>query len=197
MSRSHHPRRVAIASVAAAGLLALGATSASAHVTVDASDTSAGAYTLLTFSVPHGCEESPTSEVAIQIPEPINRVTPTVNPGWDVEMVTEELSEPVTDSHGNELTERVSQVVYTTDEPLPADLRDAFELSLQLPESTAGEDLYFPVVQTCPDGEAAWVQLPEDGVDADSLDSPAPVVSVTAPAQDAADVDQTGGTAAR
>lgn len=171
--------RASIASLAAAGLLVAGATTASAHVTVSATETAAGAYTVLTFSVPHGCEDSPTGEVAIQIPEPINRVTPTVNPGWEVEMVNEELAEPVDDGHGGELTERVDQVVYTTDDPLPSNLRDTFELSLQLPESTAGQDLVFPTVQTCPDGEAAWVQVAEEGSDGEELDMPAPVLSVT------------------
>jgi uncharacterized protein YcnI len=70
----------------AAGLLtlALGAP-ASAHITVTPSDTAAGAYTILTFSVPHGCEGSPTTGITIQIPEEILSVTPTRNALYEVE----------------------------------------------------------------------------------------------------------------
>ena len=54
---------------------------ASAHVTITPSDTAAGAYTVLTVSVGHGCEGSPTTALDIQIPEQILSVTPTLLPG--------------------------------------------------------------------------------------------------------------------
>ena len=57
------------ATAGAAGLLTLGlAAPASAHVTVTPSDTAAGAYVVLTFSVPHGCDGSPTTGITIQMP---------------------------------------------------------------------------------------------------------------------------------
>lgn len=166
----------AVATVATLGLAA----PASAHVTVATANTVAGSYTVLTFSVPHGCEGQPTTEVAIQIPEPILAVTPTVNPNWEVEKVMTDLAEPVADAHGNEVTERVSEVVYTATTPLPEGYRDAFELSLRLPEETAGQTLYFPVVQTCTEGEHPWIQIAEEGQDPDELDEPAPFIEVTA-----------------
>lgn len=172
-----------------AGLVVAGATTASAHVTVTPSTTAAGAYTLLTMSVPHGCEGSATTRVSIQMPEQIISVTPTVNPGWDVENVMEDLAEPVADGHGGEYTERVAEVVYTAEEPLPDGLRDAFELSLKLPEAE-GETLAFPAVQECEEGETAWVQLPEEGQSADELEHPAPAIVLTAaesPEDEAAD----------
>lgn len=72
--------------------------------------------------------------------------------------------------------------------PLPDDLRDAFELSVRLPE-TPGETLAFPSVQTCEQGEAAWVQLAADGQDPDELDMPAPLFTVTDPVEDEATAD--------
>lgn len=162
-----------------AGLLVAGTLTASAHVTVTPSTTAAGAYALLTMSVPHGCEGAATTKVSIQMPEQIVAVTPSVNPGWDVENVMEDLAEPVDDGHGGEYTERVAEVVYTAKEPLPDGLRDAFELSLKLPEAE-GETLVFPAVQECEKGETAWVQLPEEGQSADELDYPAPAVVLTA-----------------
>lgn len=179
--------------VAGAAVIGLSAPAA-AHVTVSAAGTTAGSYTLLTFSVPHGCEGEATTAVAIQIPEPLYSVTPTVNPNWDVELVPVELDEPITDSHGNEVTERVDEVVYTAHTPLPDGHRDAFELSLRLPEETAGQTLAFPVIQTCGDTEHPWIQVAEEGQDPDALDSPAPLIEVTA-AEEAAATD-TGETPA-
>ena len=145
---------------AAAGLITLGlAGPASAHVTVTPENTAAGSFTVVTMSVPHGCDGSPTTKVAIQIPEDILAVTPTRNPYYDVAKKIEKLPEPVTDAHGNEVTERVASVEYTAKTPLPDGERDAFELSLQLPEK-AGETLAFPAVQTCEKGETAWTEVP-------------------------------------
>ncbi len=174
-------RSAAATTVAAAALVLLGATGASAHVTVTPDTTEAGSYAVLTVSVPHGCGDSATTAIAIEIPESIPAVTPTVNAGWEIEKVMETLDPPVDDGHGGQLTERVAQVVYTTDSPLPADHRDAMELSVRLPD-TPGETLAFPVVQTCEEGEAPWVQLAADGQDPDELEYPASVVTLTAAA---------------
>ena len=185
----HHRRtgtRPARLAAAAAGTtllalgLALGPTGpASAHVTVTPSDTAAGAFTVLTFSNGHGCEGSPTTGIRIQIPEGINAVTPTRNDFYDVTKQAEKLDPPVTDAHGNELTERVATVTYTARTPLPDGFRDAFELSLQLPEDAAGQTLAFPVIQTCEQGETGWTEIPAEGQDAEELENPAPSFEVT------------------
>ena len=164
----------------ALGAVVLGvAAPASAHVTITASTTAAGAFTVLTVSVPHGCEGSATTEVTIQIPEEINAVTPTRNALWEVEKEVEQLDPPVTDAHGNEITERVATVTYTADTPLPDGYRDAFELSLQLPDDE-GTTLVFPTIQTCEEGESAWIEVPADGQSEDDLELPAPSVTITA-----------------
>lgn len=171
------------------GLVVAGATVASAHVTVSPSTSAAGSYTVLTFAFGHGCGESATTQVAIQMPEQILAVSPTVHPGWDVEKVMEGLETPVDDGHGGEYTERVAEVVYTAETPVPDGYRDAFELSLKLPDA-AGETLDFPTVQTCEEGETAWVELPADGQSSDDLESPAPSFEVTsAGATEAADAE--------
>ena len=184
MRKNHdlNKRPLLVAGAAALGALALtlgGAAAAQAHVTVNADTAEAGAYSVLTVSVPHGCDGSATTKVAIQIPDGINAVTPTRNSFYTVEKTMEQLDEPITDSHGNEVTERVAEVVYTASTPLPADQRDVFELSLQLPEVAAGETLYFPTVQSCEEGESAWVQIPADGQDPHELELPSPAVEVT------------------
>ncbi len=176
---------------AAISLTVLGvAAPASAHVTITPSTTAAGAFAVLTVSVPHGCEGSPTTRVTISMPDEINAVTPTRNALWEVEKEMVELDPPVTDSHGNEITERVATVTYTTDNPLPDGYRDAFELSLQLPESE-GTTLVFPTVQTCEEGESAWIEVPAAGQSEDDLELPAPAVTITAAEGDGHDEDST------
>ncbi|WP_162453341.1 YcnI family protein [Phytoactinopolyspora mesophila] len=142
---------------------------ATAHVTISPDTAEAGSYAVLTASVPHGCSGSGTTEVAIEIPEQIMAVTPTVNPNWEVEQLAADGSpadgEPVT------------HVVYTAHEPLPNDLRDTFELSVRMPDES-GEVLAFPVVQTCEEGESAWVETADEGQDPHELEYPAPLVEV-------------------
>ena len=175
------PALIGGAALAGAAALVLGgAVAASAHVSIAEGPVEAGSYSVLTFGVPHGCDGSATTEVAIQIPEGINTVTPTRNSLYTVEKVMEDLDTPITDSHGNEVTERVAEVVYTATTPLPDGQRDAFELSLKIPEDAADTTLYFPTVQTCEQGETAWVQIPEEGQDGHDLDAPAPSVDVVA-----------------
>jgi uncharacterized protein YcnI len=146
---------------------------ASAHVSATVSDASAGAFTVATFSVPHGCEESPTTKIEIQVPESVLSVTPTRNPFYDVEARIEQLDEPQTDAHGNEVTERTASIVYTAITPLPDGQRDTFELSFQVPD-TEGEVLAFPTIQTCEKGSTDWTEVPAEGQDEEELEHPAP-----------------------
>lgn len=178
MSSPSPTRMLAAAGVAAVGSLAL-AGPASAHVTITPDTTAAGAYALLTVSVPHGCEGSATTKVAIKMPEEITSVTPTRNPFYTVTKKMQKLATPIKDAHGNEVTERVDQVVYTARTPLPDGQRDAFELSLQLPDKS-GETLAFPTIQTCQKGSTPWTEVATSGQDPESLEHPAPSVTVTA-----------------
>lgn len=172
-------RRGAAAFGLTLALVVLAATAASAHVTVSPTEAPAGGYSVLTFAVPHGCDDAPTTQVKIQMPELIPQVTPTVNPNWEVEKVMETLDEPIEGGHGEQITERVAQVVYTAKTPLPDGLRDTFELSLQLPD-TPGERVAFPVVQVCEGGaETAWIEIPDPDA-SEEPEHPAPVVEVTA-----------------
>ncbi|WP_129660447.1 YcnI family copper-binding membrane protein [Rothia uropygialis] len=187
LMRSRGKRPLVMMSAAATGALALtfgGASAANAHVTVTPDTTEAGAYSVLTFSVPHGCDGAATNKVAIQMPQGIDAVTPTRNPFYSVEVKNEKLDTPINDSDGNEVTERASEVVYKANTPLPDGQRDTFELSAKLPDNAAGKTLNFPTVQTCENGESAWVQIPAKGQDADELELPSPQIKVTATGAD-------------
>lgn len=176
--------RLGAATTAAAVVALAIAAPASAHVTVTPSETAAGAYTILTVSVPHGCDGSPTTKIAIKVPDDVIEVTPTRNPFYDVEKVTEKLDQPLTAEDGDAITEKVSQVVYTAKTPLPDGERDSFELSLQIPEDDAGKSLVFPAIQTCEQGQTAWTEVPAAGQSEDDLEHPAPAFEVTAAGDD-------------
>ncbi len=161
--RSGRTPALASAGLLGGALLAFGAPlAASAHVTVDPSDTAAGGYTVLTFAFAHGCEGSPTTALTFDIPDSIQSVSPTLNPNWTIEEIAD--------------GDRTAQIVYTAVTPIADGYRDTVELSLQLPEDAAGQTLAFPVLQRCVEGETNWNELAEDGAEPES---PAPTVIVT------------------
>jgi uncharacterized protein YcnI len=181
--------------VAGAGLVVLGlAGSASAHVTVTPSTTAAGGYTLLTFSVPHGCDGSPTTKVVISMPKDVIEATPTRNSFYDVSKNNAKLATPIKAEDGDEITEKVDTVTYTATTPLPDGYRDAFEIQIQVPDR-AGQRLSFPTIQQCETGQTAWTEIPADGQDPDSLEHPAPGFDITA-AESTDETSQTTGSAA-
>lgn len=174
-------RRTLTIAGATAALLLTAAGGASAHVGVTPDKTAANSYALLTFGIPHGCEESGTTKVAITLPAELNDAQPTVNPNWTVEKVTEQLAEPKKLADGTSITKRTSQIVYTAKAPLAHDLRDALVLSMKLPDA-AGTTLYFPTLQTCETGQTDWSEIAKDGQDPHSLKAPAPSITITAAA---------------
>lgn len=180
-TRTTRTTRTTLAAAAALGggaLLALAAPlAAQAHVDVTPSSAAAGAYAVLTFSSAHGCDGSPTTAFTVDIPEGVESVAPTLKEGWTVEKVMVDLDEPVDDGHGNTITERVGQVVYTAGTPVPDGFRDTLEIQLQLPEDAAGERLEFPVLQECEVGETAWNGSP--AADGTEPEHPAPAIEVT------------------
>src|SRR5690554_7832415 len=101
--------KVATAFGAAAVFAVTAPMAASAHVTVSPSNTAASSYSVLTFSVGHGCEGSPTTALTFTVPDAVESITPTVNPGWSIAKTD-------------------NTVVYTAAEPLEDGLRTTFAL---------------------------------------------------------------------
>lgn len=175
--------RAGAVTVAAGLVVASAAAPASAHVSVSPTTTEAGAYAVLDFGIGHGCEGSATTKLEISLPAEIPQADLVRHPLWTGELVTEELDEPTSDAHGNEITERVTRVVYTSTESLPDGVRDSVALSVQLPDA-AGETLAFPVVQTCEQGSNPWTEVAAEGQDPHALDLPAPTLTITEAAGD-------------
>jgi uncharacterized protein YcnI len=169
--------RIAAAGATAAIAIGLSAGAAAAHVGADKSEVPAGGFTSLTFTVPHGCEGSPTTALAFQIPEGILNASPQVHPGWDIGVEMEQLAEPVESSHGEQVTERPGVITFTAQpgNALPDGFRDTFTIGFQAPD-TPGETMLWPIVQTCEVGETAWIEEP--AADGSEPEHPAPVVEI-------------------
>lgn len=172
--------------------LLLTATPAMAHVTVSPGQATAGEHANIDVRVGHGCDGSFTTEISVQIPDTVASVTPEFLPGWSVDTTMGPLAEPV-ERHGETVGEGIREVTWSGGPAIPDHLFFDFGLSVQMPD-TPGETLYFPVVQTCEDGETRWIEIPAEGGDGHDLEFPAPAVELVA-ANAAPDSDDHGNAA--
>ena len=146
------------ATAGAAGLLTLGlAAPASAHVTVTPSDTAAGAFVVLTFSVPHGCEGSPTTGITIQVPEEILSVTADPQPavrGGEVRGPARRAGRGRPRQQHHRAGRRGDLHRLGPRCPTASATRSSSPCSCPTPRARR---CAFPVIQTCEKGETAWV----------------------------------------
>lgn len=160
---------------------------ASAHVTVSPTDAPAEGYAMLEFVVPHGCEEAPTTSIAVKMPPQVISATPGVVPGWEIKAKEGKLPKPA-EQHGETITEGVREVTWTGG-PLAPDQLQQFPLSVAF-SGAEGDVAEFKVIQSCAGGaETAWIQsTPEGG---EEPEHPAPAVTLTAAVDEhaAAEVD--------
>jgi len=162
---------------APAAMLAGLAIPASAHVKAHPDSATAGSYFETAFTVPHGCDGSPTIALRIKIPDEIISVKPQMKPGWTVSIKMRKLHPPRKTEHGRTITESVDEVEWRGG-PLPDNLYDSFGLMMKLPD-TAGKRVYFPTVQECQQGIHRWVEIPAaDGQGWTDLREPVPFVTL-------------------
>jgi uncharacterized protein YcnI len=165
-----------------AGLVAFALVApAAAHITTNPSEAPSDGYATVSFQVPHGCEESPTTQFRIKIPPSVASATPAVSPNWTIK--TKEGRKDPVELHGEKITSGVREVTYTAKTPLPADRLDFVYMSLRMPAGKPGESIYFPTVQKCEQGEMRWIQTPAEGESVDDLEEPAPSITLTATEQ--------------
>ncbi len=151
---------------ASAGMIALGATAASAHVTVNPDDTGANGYTHLTFNVPNESPTAKTSKLEVKLPTDTPFTSVSVKPveGWNAQVITSELPKPVTVS-GTTVTKAPSSVVWTADatHQLGQNQYQAFSLSVgKLP--AAGTTVTLKAAQTYTDGTVVnWDEASAEG----------------------------------
>jgi uncharacterized protein YcnI len=148
-----------------AAALALCATPAAAHVVLANPVSTPGAYYVAAFRVGHSCGVGQTTTaLTIQLPPGVTSAKAQPKAGWAFEQAEGQVT----------WKGRLLESEF-----------DEFAILVRLPTDAAGP-IYFPAVQTCDGGERRWVEIPDPGQPWTSKPSPAPVVTVDAPAQPAA-----------
>ncbi len=151
------------------------ASPASAHIVFAQPEAAAGSYYAGFLRVGHGCGDSATTAIRVEMPEALPSVRPQPKPGWTLEIERKRLDTPVAAEGGGTITERVSAVVWKG--RLPADQFDQFGLLMKLP--AAAGPLYFPTTQSCETGSNGWTAIPPSPDLWHSLPRPAPMLNVT------------------
>lgn len=172
--------RLAVGVTAGAALALALPLAASAHVHVTPEEVAANGSTRIDFSFSHGCDGSPTTALVVDIPAEAQGATPVIDGAWTITTEAGENGVP-------------TRVTYTAVAPIPDAYAASAGMNVIFPGSAEGESFAFPVTQQCETGEAAWVQVAEDGQDPDDLEYPAPVVVVGAAAADAHGGHSEGG----
>ncbi len=152
---------------------ALAAQPAGAHV--EATEVPAGEPSEIAFVVGHGCGDSPTTSIAVQIPAGVVDIEPRARDGWRIETETGPLPASV-ELDGQTITNGV-QIVRWTDGELDPHTPETFFLAATV-VAEVGSSVDFPFVQTCREGELAWIQIPSEEQDPNDLEYPAPGVEV-------------------
>lgn len=168
---SRRRARMTIGGITLGAALVLAAPlAASAHVHVDPAEASANASSRLSFSFSHGCDGSPTTALAVQIPDGVDGVTPVLDGAWTIDREVGDDGIP-------------TLVTYTAATPVEDGVSASVSMDVIFGSSVAETDVAFPVLQTCATGETDWAQIAEDGQDPHDLEAPAPVVAVGAVAE--------------
>ncbi len=183
----------AAAAAAAVGLaLATAAPmAASAHVSIDPGVAEPGSYLVVDLKVPSESETAVTNRIELTLPgdTPFRSVRYVPLPGWDTELVTETLPEPVAVGETT-ITEAVTKIIFTAQAgfEIGNGQLQIFPLSLGPVPDTGS--IVFGADQFYSDGTVvSWREVA--GSDGDEPEFPAPVLFVT----DAPPADHHGGAA--
>jgi uncharacterized protein YcnI len=174
--------RGAVVAAGAVFFVGLGATAASAHVTVVAETATQGGYAALVFRVPGERDDANTVKVDVRLPadQPLASVHVRPHPGWSYEIKKTKPSTPV-EAEGAEVTETVSEIIWTADdqkEGIRPDEYDEFAISAgPLPKA---DSMVFKALQYYSDGEVVrWIQ--DSQPNAPEPERPAPVLKLLPP----------------
>ncbi|BAG20453.1 YcnI family protein [Streptomyces griseus] len=177
--------RIALAGGVAASTVLLIAGPAAAHVSVQpVGEAAKGGYATLNFKVPNERDQASTVKLEVNFPadHPLSSVTPQAVPGWKIDITKSKLDKPL-EVHGKKITEAVSKVTWTADEgEIAPGYFQQFPVSVgALPEDA--DQLVFKAIQTYDNKEVVrWIEEPTAG--GEEPDSPAPVLKLTAAAED-------------
>lgn len=162
-----HDKRLARRAIAVGLLLA--ATQAGAHVGVMATPARAGVPVRLALQVGHGCGESPTTALVVQVPDGLLLARPLAKPGWNISTQARALDKPYS-RHGMSFGETTTLIRWEGGS-LPSQLADEFVFNAIVAEGASGS-LVLRVQQACRDGQKFDWSGPPDSAE------PAPVLAV-------------------
>lgn len=149
-----------------------------AHVTFENAQAKPNSTYKAVMRIGHGCDGEPTTKVRVRIPEGIIAVKPMPKAGWKLE-TTKGSYVKAYHLHSEAVSEGVTDIVWTGS--LDDGHYDEFVFQVRFTDAyQPGATVYFPVVQECAKGAHEWVQVPTDGQDPHSLESPAPGVRIVA-----------------
>jgi uncharacterized protein YcnI len=169
-------KKIAVAAVAAAALAVPAA--ASAHVTLQPREATAGSFSKMDVRVPNERDNKGTIKVDVRFPDGFYFLSYQKVPGWKARVFKEKLDTPV-NLDGFEVDEQFTRIVWRAKKPkrdriAPGQFQD-FPLSVRVPDGAAGSQLVFRAFQTYQRGErVAWTGAPDS-------EAPAPRVTLLAP----------------
>ena len=150
------------------------------------------------LQVPHGCDGEATTAVRVQIPEGVIAVKPMPKAGWALTTTRGAYAKPY-ENHGRTVNEGVKEIVWSGGN-LADEHFDEFTFSATIAtDGGEAKAVYFPIVQQCAKGEAAWTEIPAAGQSPRELKKPAPALRIstnTAVAQAGGHDHQHGASAA-
>ena len=115
-----------------------------AHVTLEQQQAPVGTPYKIVLRVPHGCGDSATIRLSVQIPEGVIAIKPMMKPGWQIAATRGAYSKTYSYFHGAKFTEGVKEVTWSGGK-LPDAFYDEFVLSAFIAgEALAGTDAVFP-----------------------------------------------------
>ena len=138
------------------------ASPANAHIVLSQPTFEAGSRYAAFFKVEHGCGESPTVSLRVEIPDGVTVLQTPEKTGWTL-----------TAERANN---RIAAVTWRG--KLETKSADQFGLFVTLPNRTG--PLYFPTIQRCETGETRWTEIPAAGQTTRDVQRPAPMLQLTA-----------------
>ncbi len=112
-----------------------------AHASTTPTSVRVGSTATVGFLIKHGCGQQPTIKVALRMPSGVTNIRAVPTGAWTASVT--------------------GQVVTFTGGNLPSPAKGTFSVRATFP-ATVGI-IAVPLIQTCPKGENAWLQVPVSG----------------------------------
>jgi uncharacterized protein YcnI/copper(I)-binding protein len=152
---------------------------AAAHVSLATREATPNRQYKAVLQVPHGCDGAATTAVRVQIPEGVIAVKPMPKAGWTLS-TTRGAYDKSYENHGRKVSEGVKEIVWSGGALSDEHFDEFIFTAVVATDGGPAKVVYFPTVQQCTKGEAAWTQIPSAQQAAGDLKKPAPALRILA-----------------